>query len=88
MTTMADAMEKSIAAALEDGLIDMEKHGPMVVALREMAVKVDEGSARASLFGTMLKYFDALNMLPPETGKEQSNQGAKVAKFARYSRAG
>ena len=64
--TVTEAVERSIAAAIEAGTVDEEAHAAPLQALRTLAVRADQADPERDnvTLPTMLKYLTALGMLP------------------------
>lgn len=65
MSSMREALETSIEAALSEGIIDEKRHGALITGARSCADLLDASDApNAALFTTMLNYLRALDLLP------------------------
>lgn len=91
--SLADALETSIAAAIEAGRIDARAQAAPIEAARKLAESIDadcEKSANVK-FPVMLKYMEALGMIPEIKEEEQKPQASRLmiltnkTKFAKAS---
>ena len=88
--TMEEAVNMSIEAAIKADKIDEVAHAAPIQALRELAKRAEIASEKDNVtYPTMLKYMDALGLLPDEVVKAATNTGKSASmakmrgKFAR-----
>ena len=85
MANMTDRLESDLAAAIEDGRIDEERHGTLMEAARRCAREIDENPApKAALFTTMLNYCKALRLAPTDGDDERRRRAGGSGKLADF----
>lgn len=80
---MRKAVELSIESAVKAQVVDAKKHAAAIEALRRLADRVDaDPESRDNVtYPTMLKYLDALNMLPDEQARDEAKKVDVLAAF-------
>lgn len=77
---MDDAVEMSIEEAIKAGKISETEHAAPIQALRELAKRSMVASEKDNVtFPTMLKYMDALGLLPDEVVKAKTSDGKQTS---------
>lgn len=87
MSSMREALETSIEAALSDGIIDEKRHGALITGARSCADLLDASDApNAALFTTMLNFLKALDLLPDSstTNRKRKPSDGKPNKLEEF----
>ena len=84
---MLKEVDESIMAAVAAGRIDPKAHAAPIEALRELARKAeaaDPDSRDNVTFPTMLKYMDALRLLPDPPAAEPEPAAKKAGNLVKF----
>ena len=90
--SLYEAVCKSLDCATRSGRVDAKAHAAAICAVKKLARQVDADPERAVnvTFPTMLKFLDALGLLPDrnEPAAQAPKQQAGLVKFDKYRRTG
>ena len=90
--SLTEAFETSLDAAIEAGTIDPTAQAALIVATRKLAQSIDNDSEKSAnvKFPVMLKYLDALGMLPSrekESTQQSCNRLQEMINNSRFAKA-
>lgn len=87
--TMVEAVNESIECAVADGIVDLKKHAGPIKALQTLAAKVDADphSSDNVTIPTMLKFFEKLQLVPPEAEKPAKAPKTGTPNLVKFKRA-
>lgn len=91
MDTMTDKLDRDLASAIEDGMLDPARHAALMEAARRCARTIDSTpSPTAAMFSAMLNYIRALGLAPTnsEIDRRRKPSGPSKLEQARMRRMG
>ena len=91
MAEVEEAFEQSLSEAVKAGKLDVRKHAAAIAAARKLARSIDDDPEKSAnvKFPTMLKYLEALGMLPEyqDEVKRTSKKHDAIIVHGKFSKA-
>ena len=83
--TLKKAVEKSISTAIKVGTLDENKHAAAIAGLVGLAeqIDLDPGKNVGAVYPTLLKFLEALHLVPEDIIEAAPKPSARLEKFVK-----